>query len=109
MSQDPSSLPVLPAEPPELQATRERLLAILETEAPGATGTAQPLLRSLHALLVNTRPGEPFNPGLYDDVKAAIARFMKDPVFPPPPVLMECMTFMQERQAAFLMATATQR
>ena len=107
MSQETSHPPSLPVEPPELNAMRERLLVTLEKEAQVATGTAQPLLRKMHELLVSTKPGEPFSPALYEEVKMAIMAFMKEPVFPPPAVIGECVAFMQERQAVFL--TATQR
>ena len=98
------STPQVPVEPPELIARREQLLTQLETEAKAATGTAQPVLRKLHELLTNTRPDQPFNPALYGQVHEAFQAFLKAPVLPPPAILMECMTFLQERQAAFMTA-----
>ncbi|WP_434385215.1 hypothetical protein [Melittangium boletus] len=103
MSQTPN-VPKVPVEPPELEALRQRLLTTLAQEAESATGTAKPLLTKMHELLVASRPGEPFNPELYEGVKAAIVDFMKAPVFPPPTVIAECVAFMQERQAVFLSA-----
>jgi hypothetical protein len=94
-----SEYPV-PVEPPELVAKRDRLLATLEKEAKTATGTAQPVLRKMYDLLANTKVGAPFSMNLYVDVKNAFVRFMKDPVLPPPPIIMECVEFMQERLVA---------
>ena len=107
MTQQTSTPASLPTEPPELAARREQLLQALEQEAKEATGTARPVLLKMHELLLNTRPGEPFNTALYDGVKAAFVDFTKAPVFPPPALIMECLVFMQERQVAFLNATST--
>jgi hypothetical protein len=90
----------LPTEPPELVAKREKLLAALEKQAKAATGTAQPVLRKMHELVANTKVGTPLNVGLYNEVKDAFVRFMKDPVLPPPTIIMEVVEFMQERLAA---------
>ncbi len=90
----------LPVEPPELVAKREKLLAALEKQAKAATGTAQPLLRKMHELVANTKVGVPLNVNLYTDVKDAFIRFTKDPVLPPPTIIMEVVEFMQERLAA---------
>jgi hypothetical protein len=87
----------VPVEPPELVAKRDRLLAALEKQAKTATGTAQPVMRKMYDLLSNTKVGAPFSMNLYVDVKNAFVRFMKDPVLPPPPIIMECVEFMQER------------
>jgi len=94
-----SEYPV-PVEPPELVAKRDRLLAALEKQAKTATGTAQPVMRKMYDLLANTKVGAPFSMNLYVDVKNAFVRFMKDPVLPPPPIIMECVEFMQERLVA---------
>jgi hypothetical protein len=91
-----SKYPV-PVESPEMVARRERLLAALEKQAKVATGTAQPVLRKMYDLIANTKVGSPFSMNLYLDVKNAFVRFMKDPVLPPPPIIMECVEFMQER------------
>ncbi|SEU09200.1 hypothetical protein [Stigmatella erecta] len=93
--------PAFPPEPPELAAERERLLPELEKQAKSATGTSQAVLRKLHELMAHTRPGAPFDVQIYGDVKAAFERFMKDPVLPPPPVIMQCVEFMQKRLVAF--------
>jgi hypothetical protein len=93
--------PAFPPEPPELAAERERLLPELEKQAKVATGSAQPVLRKLHELIVHTRPGAPFDYQIYGDVKAAFERFMKDPVLPPPAIIMQCVEFMQKRLVAF--------
>ncbi|MFE8596713.1 hypothetical protein KYC5002_14595 [Archangium violaceum] len=90
----------LPVEPPELVAKREKLLAALEKQTKTATGTAQPLLRKMHELVANTKVGVPLNANLYTDVKDAFIRFTKDPVLPPPTIIMEVVEFMQERLAA---------
>lgn len=90
----------LPTEPPELVAKRDKLLARLEKESKAATGTAQPVLRKMHELLNNTRVGTPLNVNLYQEVKDAFVRFMKDPVLPPPTIIMEVVEFMQERLVA---------
>lgn len=87
----------VPVEPPELVAKRDRLLAALEKQASTAKGTAQPVMRKMYELLANTKVGAPFSMNLYVDVKNAFVRFMKDPVLPPPPIIMECVEFMQER------------
>src|SRR5688572_17039011 len=79
----------LPTEPPELVAKREKLLAALEKQAKTATGTAQPVLRKMHELLANTKVGAPLNVNLYNEVKDAFVRFTKDPVLPPPTIIME--------------------
>ncbi|ADO70845.1 hypothetical protein [Stigmatella aurantiaca] len=93
--------PAFPPEPPELAAERDRLLPELEKQAKAATGTLQSVLRKLHELMAHTRPGAPFDIQIYGDVKAAFERFMKDPVLPPPPVIMQCVEFMQKRLVAF--------
>ncbi len=93
--------PAFPPEPPELAAERERLLPELEKQAKAATGSAQAVLRKLHELMVHTRPGAPFDFQIYSDVKGAFERFMKDPVLPPPAIIMQCVEFMQKRLVAF--------
>ncbi|MDC0714718.1 hypothetical protein POL68_40085 [Stigmatella sp. ncwal1] len=93
--------PAFPPEPPELAAERDRLLPELEKQAKAATGTVQSVLRKLHELMAHTRPGAPFDIQIYGDVKTAFERFMKDPVLPPPPVIMQCVEFMQKRLVAF--------
>ncbi|MET0403129.1 MAG: hypothetical protein ABW123_12035 [Cystobacter sp.] len=105
MSQETPKPAAVPTEPPALSAKRERLLVTLEKEAQTATGTAAPVLRKMHELLVNTRPDQPFNPNLFDEVKAAFVDFTKNPVLPPPAIIMECVEFLQERQVAFQTAT----
>ena len=90
----------LPTEPPELVAKREKLLAALEKQAKTATGTAQPVLRKMHELLANTKVGAPLNVNLYNEVKDAFVRFTKDPVLPPPTIIMEVVEFLQERLVA---------
>jgi hypothetical protein len=54
----------------------------------------------MHELLINTKVGAPFNQQLYQDVKNAFMRFMKDPVLPPPQIIMDCVEFLQERLVA---------
>jgi hypothetical protein len=93
--------PAFPPEPPELAAQRDRLLPELERQAKTATGATQAVLRKLHELILHTRPGAPFDFQIYSDVKGAFERFMKDPVLPPPAVIMQCVEFMQERLVAF--------
>ena len=90
----------LPIEPPELVAKREKLLAALESQAKTATGTAQPVLRKMYELLANTKVGAPLNVNLYNEVKDAFVRFTKDPVLPPPAIIMEVVEFLQERLVA---------
>jgi len=93
--------PAFPPEPPALAVERERLLPELEKQAKAATGATQQVLRKLHELIAHTKPGAPFDFQIYSDVKGAFERFMKDPVLPPPPVIMQCVEFMQERLVAF--------
>lgn len=93
--------PQFPPEPPELAAERERLIPEVEKQAKAATGTAQPLLRKFHELMLHTRPGSPFDMQIYQDVKDAFMRFMKDPVLPPPAIIMQCVEYMQKRLVAF--------
>jgi hypothetical protein len=93
--------PAFPPEPPELAAERDRLLPELEKQAKTATGSAQAVLRKLHELVLHTRPGAPFDYQIYADVKTAFERFMKDPVLPPPAIIMPCVEFMQKRLVAF--------
>jgi hypothetical protein len=93
--------PQFPPEPPELAAERERLIPEIEKQAKSATGTAQPLLRKFHELMLHTRPGAPFDLQIYQDVKDAFMRFMKDPVLPPPAIIMQCVEYMQKRLVAF--------
>jgi len=95
------ALPAFPPEPAELAAERERLLPELERQAKAATGTAQAVLRKLHELIAHTKPGAPFDFQIYSDVKGAFERFMKDPVLPPPAIIMQCVEFMQKRLVAF--------
>lgn len=90
----------LPTEPPELVAERERLLAELEKQAKTATGAAQAVLRKLHEVVTHTKPGVPTDFQLYTDAKLAFERFMKEPVFPPPAVIMQTVEFMQKRAIA---------
>jgi hypothetical protein len=90
----------LPTESPELVAKRDKLLAALEKQAKTATGTAQPVLRKMHELLANTKVGSPLNVNLYNEVKDAFVRFTKDPVLPPPTIIMEVVEFLQERLVA---------
>jgi hypothetical protein len=82
-------------------AERDRLLPELEKQAKAATGTAQQVLRKLHELMVHTKPGAPFDVQIYTEVKNAFERFMKDPVLPPPTIIMQCVEFMQRRLVAF--------
>jgi hypothetical protein len=98
--QNPAA-PAFPPEPPELAAEREKLLPELEKQAKTATGAAQAVLRKLHELMVHTRPGAPFDFQIYSDVKVAFERFMKDPVLPPPMIIMQCVEYMQKRLVAF--------
>lgn len=93
--------PAFPPEPPELAAERDRLLPELEKQAKAATGNTQAVLRKLHELIAHTKPGAPFDFQIYADVKGAFERFMKDPVLPPPMVIMQCVEFMQKRLVAF--------
>lgn len=95
------ALPAFPPEPPELAAERDRLLPELEKQAKSATGAAQQVLRKLHELIAHTKPGAPFDYQIYGDVKNAFERFMKDPVLPPPAIIMQCVEFMQRRLVAF--------
>lgn len=95
------AVPAFPPEPPELAAERDRLLPELEKQAKSATGTAQQVLRKLHELIVHTKPGAPFDIQIYGEVKNAFERFMKDPVLPPPVIIMQCVEFMQRRLVAF--------
>jgi len=99
-AKNPNS-PQFPPEPPELAAERERLIPEVEKQAKAATGTAQPLLRKFHELMLHTRPGAPFELQIYQDVKDAFMRFMKDPVLPPPAIIMQCVEYMQKRLVAF--------
>jgi hypothetical protein len=87
-------------EPPELGPEREKLLTELEKGAKTYTGTTQAVLRKLHEVLSATRPDAPPNFQLYVDARMAIERFAKDPVLPPPPVIMQCVEFMQKRAVA---------
>jgi hypothetical protein len=93
--------PQFPPEPPELAAERERLIPEVEKQAKAATGTAQPLLRKFYELMLHTRPGAPFDMQIYQDTKDAFMRFMKDPVLPPPAIIMQCVEYMQKRLVAF--------
>src|SRR5690242_15190411 len=95
------ALPAFPPEPPELATERDRLLPELEKQAKTATGTAQQVLRKLHELITHFKPGAPFDIQIYGEVKSAFERFMKDPVLPPPVIIMQCVEFMQKRLMAF--------
>lgn len=101
MSNPKNPAVAFPPEPPELVAERDRLLPELEKQAKSATGTAQQVLRKLHELIVHTKPGAPFDVQIYGEVKTAFERFMKDPVLPPPVIIMQCVEFMQRRLVAF--------
>ena len=100
-AKNPNAPPQFPPEPPERAAERERLIPEIEKQAKSATGTAQPLLRKFHELMLHTRPGAPFDLQIYQDVKDAFMRFMKDPVLPPPVIIMQCVEYMQKRLVAF--------
>jgi hypothetical protein len=101
MSNEKKPQVAFPPEPPELVAERDRLLPELEKQAKTASGTAQQVLRKLHELIVHTKPGAPFDIQIYAEVKAAFERFVKDPVLPPPAIIMQCVEFMQRRLVAF--------
>lgn len=90
----------LPPEPPELAAERERLLAELLKQAKTATGPTQTVLRKLHEVVTQLRPGVPVNPQVYVDAKVAFEQFSKAPVASPPAVIMQSIDFMQKRAAA---------
>jgi hypothetical protein len=96
---NPSAAALRP-EPPELAAERERLLPELEKQAKAATGTTQAVLRKLHEVLVHTKLGVPVDFQLYEDAKLAFERFAKEPVLPPPAVIMQVLEFMQKRAVA---------
>ena len=89
-----------PVEPPELTAEREQLLPELEKAAKAATGSTQAMLRKLHEVLAHQKPGMPADFQLYADAKAAFERFLKEPVLPLPPVMMQAVEFMQRRALA---------
>lgn len=101
MSNEKKPQVAFPPEPPELVAERDRLLPELEKQAKATSGTAQQVLRKLHELITHTKPGAPFDIQIYAEVKSAFERFMKDPVLPPPAVIMQCVEFMQRRLVAF--------
>jgi hypothetical protein len=101
MSNEKKPQVAFPPEPPELVAERDRLLPELEKQAKAASGTAQQVLRKLHELIAHTKPGAPFDIQIYAETKAAFERFMKDPVLPPPAVIMQCVEFMQRRLISF--------
>jgi hypothetical protein len=91
----------VPVEPPELGQKRERLLAELDKQAKAATKpTLQQVLRKMHDLLSHTQANAPMDLQLYTDVKNAFQRFQKDPVLPPPAIIMEGVEFLQERLVA---------
>ena len=91
----------VPVEPPELAQKRERLLAELDKQAKAATKqTLQAVLRKMHDLLSHTQANAPMDLQMYTDVKNAFQRFQKDPVLPPPTIIMEGVEFLQERLVA---------
>lgn len=101
MSNEKKPQVAFPPEPPELVAERDRLLPELEKQAKATSGTAQQVLRKLHELIAHTKPGAPFDIAIYAETKLAFERFMKDPVLPPPAVIMQCVEFMQRRLISF--------
>jgi hypothetical protein len=91
----------VPVEPPELGQKRERLLAELDKQAKiAAKPSLQQVLRKMHDLLSHTQANAPMDLRLYEDVKGAFMRFQKDPVLPPPAIIMEVVEFLQERLVA---------
>lgn len=98
----------LPSEPPELAAERERLMAELLKQAKTATGPTQTVLRKLHEVLSQLRPGAPANPQVYTEAKVAFEQFGKAAVGAPPPVLMQTIEFMQKRATALAAAGPAQ-
>jgi hypothetical protein len=94
------STSALPPEPPELAAERERLIPELLKQAKTATGVTQTVLRKLHDVLQQTRPGASENVQVYSEAKAAFELFGKEPNLKPPPIIAEVITFLQKRAAA---------
>jgi hypothetical protein len=90
----------LPPEPPELAAERERLMPELLKQAKTHTGSTQLVLRKLHDVLMATRPDAQVDFQVHNDAKAALEAFARDPVLPPPPIIMEVVEFLQKRAIA---------
>ncbi|MCP3141410.1 hypothetical protein [Pyxidicoccus xibeiensis] len=91
----------LPPEPPEVIAKREKLVTDLDAEAKKAQGTFLQVVRTMKMLVTSTAPSQPFDPKLYGDVKDALARFMKDPIIPPPAILGQVVEYLQYRLSTY--------
>jgi hypothetical protein len=90
----------LPPEPAELAADRERLMPELLKQSKVATGATQAVLRKLHDVLQQTRPGASADLNVYNEAKAAFELFGREPGLKPPPIIAEVVTFLQKRAMA---------
>jgi hypothetical protein len=92
----------LQPEPQELLKKRAQLLAQLGMQLKSATGTQKRLLVKLQAALLSLQPHVPFQASLAGDFQQVLGDYMKDPATPkpPPPLVIECMRYMQERVEA---------
>ncbi|MBN8231388.1 hypothetical protein JYK02_28140 [Corallococcus macrosporus] len=96
----PATMP--PAAPEEVTKKRDGLISGLDAAAKSATGTLQAVLRKMSELLANTKDGAQLNMNLYEDVKTAFNRHLKEAEKNPklaadmPAVLINAVEWMQE-------------
>jgi hypothetical protein len=94
------SAAVFPPESSAQAAERERLLPELLKQSKAATGTVQSVLRKMHDVLAQTKPGTPVDLKIFEVAKEAFAQLGKEPHLKVPPVLMQAVEFLKTRAAA---------
>ncbi|QRK04588.1 hypothetical protein JQX13_30595 [Archangium violaceum] len=86
------STPKRPANPTDLLAWRDQLIAELERNAKTAKGSLQLVLLKMHSLVGGSRPGGSLDRQLFQELQEAYARFSQDPSAQrTPSVIMECL------------------
>lgn len=96
----PKSPSGFPSESPELAAERARLIAELLKQSKTATGATQTVLRKLHDVLQQSRPGASVDARVYNEAKEAFELFGKQPGLIPPPIVGQVAQFLQKSAAA---------
>lgn len=94
------SAAVFPPESSAQAVERERLLPELLKQSKASTGTVQSVLRKMHDVLAQTKPGTPVDFKIFEVAKEAFAQLGKEPHLKVPPVLMQAVEFLKSRAAA---------
>ena len=88
-------MPKRPARPSDPFAWRDQLIAELESAVKTATGSVQPVLQKLLAVVSNSRPGGSLDRQLFQDLQESFGRFSQDRSAAAPPVIMESLEWIQ--------------